>query len=141
MKVLPGEEAGRNAQAVSETHRLPGGQVVWLFVYVQEVRVQATQQPTQARVEMQVKVTVEGHRGDQQLVALGMHPLQAGDAAAIPPGGRNDDGQFHPWQARQFFQLALVDADDTRFGDQNHTHGNGPASLWLRGHYTLHGCV
>jgi hypothetical protein len=70
---------------------------------------------------MQVKAPVEADRVDNQSVAFGIGPFQRRLAAFVAPARRYDHRQVHA-PAGDLFQLALVDAHDTGFGEHQNAH-------------------
>lgn len=71
------------AVAVGPTQRLPRGQIVGLLVDVEQVGACGCQSVAQMRVEVGVKVAVEGNRCGAELVAGRVGSFQAGFAAAV----------------------------------------------------------
>src|SRR5919202_1357584 len=102
-------EATARAELDAEAHRLEGCQIERLFVDMENVRANILDQPSQPRVEMQVKMTVEPNRQHLQPVAPIMAPLELGRAyAGLLPTWRHGDCKLDAWQRSQLFGFALV---------------------------------
>ena len=124
LDVLPGEKEALGPGPARQPQGVGRRQVVRLLVDVHQVGLHAPDLLAQTRVKVEVKVAVEGHGLDDQLVALGVLSLQLEDAPLVPPVGGHDDRQFHLGQARQLFQLFLVGADHAGLGDHQNAHGS-----------------
>jgi hypothetical protein len=90
--VLPGEKQAPGPDPAGQPHGVSRGQVVRLLVDVDQVGPHAADLLTQTGVEVQVKVPVEDHRLDHQVISGRMLSLQMGHAPFIPPIGRDDSG-------------------------------------------------
>ena len=63
---------------------MPGGKVVGFFINVDNIGAHAPDEAAQLRVEVQVKVAVQGDGLNSQLIALEVCSLQAPHAAPAP---------------------------------------------------------
>ena len=94
--------------AVSLPYGVEGGEIVRFLVDMYNLRAHLAHNLAQARVEMQVKVTVEHHRRDDHLVALSIEAFQHLLASIITaPVCGSDEGQLDTGTFRQFFKFAL----------------------------------
>ena len=93
---------------LGQPHGVEGGEIVWFLVDMHNLRAYLAHDLAQVGVEVQVKVTVEHHRRDDHLVALGIEAFQHLLASIIAaPVCRSDEGQLDTRTFRQFFKFAL----------------------------------
>ncbi len=114
---MPSEEEGLGPRPFGQAHSLEGGHVVGLLVNVDNVRLKTPDVLPQAGVEVQVKVPVEQHGLDNEVIAFCIYPFQGHRPPLVAPIGRHDDRQFHVIEAGQFFQFFLISAYDAGLGN------------------------
>ena len=121
LDILPGEEQGFCPDPPRLKQRLPGRQVIRLLVDMHELWTEFTQFPCQCRIVVQVEIPVEADGYRPQLISDSVAAFQNLFAAFVFPGGWRQDSEVDAYPGDRF-QLALVDADDTGFGEHQDAH-------------------
>ena len=85
VEVLPGEKERSCLLFSGLPHSVEGGEIICFLVDMHNLRAYLAHNLAQAGIEVQVKVTVEQHRGDDHPVALDIETLQHLLAPVVTP--------------------------------------------------------
>src|SRR5262249_34435420 len=132
--VLPGKEQARRSALRGLAHGQARGEVVRLFVDMDDVGPKRPQHVVEPDEVEQVEVSVEPDRQHAQAIAPQVGALKPLTTAVLQAVRGDDTGQLQVGLPRQLLELALVSAYHAGLGDHDHLH----AAAWA---YTFMVCM